>query len=840
MADRWCNNLLVYTDCVTTPNFLSTMQKTIVLPLLILLMSWCIKLQGQISKHILAKRITSAIKIDGVLDEPVWKEAPVADSFVEIRPVPFRKEAADTRTEVYFLYNDIGLYIGGHCHETTRDSMVTELIGRDNFGSNDFIGFVFDTYHDKINGFEYFLTPLGEQMDAKLAPNPNGNEEDFNWNAVWESKCNIVADGWKFELFIPFSAIRFSKKNKQDWGLNIVRKRNKTGQQLFWNPVDPQKNGLLPQSGLLEGLEDIKPPLRLSFSPYFSSYINNYPYNTADTKNTSASVNGGMDIKYGISQAFTVDMTLIPDFGQVQSDNKVLNLSPFEVQYNENRTFFTEGTELFNKGGLFYSRRIGGTPFHFNDIEGELKSNERIVKNPLESRLINATKLSGRTGKGLGIGLFNAVTRKQDAIVENDAKQTRSIENDPLTNYNIFVLDQTLKNNSSISVINTSVLRSGIDYDANVTAALFNLFDKKNKWNFFGKAYTSTLFGIDNSNKTGFKSEIGFGKVSGKFNFQITQTLHDENFNFNDLGYMNYYNFLDHYLYLGYNFVKPKRIFNRLYHNFNFNLSHRFKPFDFQKLSVNYNLNGQLKNLWYVGANFYYSPQRNDFYEPRVNGKMFRAPADRGFGAFLNTNRAKRYSGSADFFIDWYDIEKGRELNLNLGQLYRVNDKISFQHDLYMNPRQNNLGFTDKSNDSVIIGRRFRQTVENVLRVKYSFSNTMFITFRARHYWSKVRNKEFYFLNNDGSLQKNISYYALKNENYNTFNIDMVYSWRFAPGSEVNIVWKNAIGTSEKEISKSYFQNLNYTLGSAQNNNLSFKILYYIDYLQLRKKRQWG
>ena len=282
---------------------------------------------AQLPKQLQAKRVATSIKIDGILDEPAWKDAPVATDFVELRPVLNRKEEELNKTEVYFLYSDEGVYIGGFCHERTSDSIATELIGRDNFGTNDFIGVIFDTYNDKINGFEYFLTPLGEQMDAKQAPpDNNNNSEDFSWNGVWKGNCKIVQHGWTFEFFIPFSAIRFSKKTKQDWGLNIVRRRQKSGQQLFWNPIDPIKNGFLTQEGFWTGIENIKPPVRLSFSPYFSSYINNYPYNLPGVKNTTATLNGGMDVKYGINQSFTLDMTLIPDFGQVQSDNRVLIL----------------------------------------------------------------------------------------------------------------------------------------------------------------------------------------------------------------------------------------------------------------------------------------------------------------------------------------------------------------------------------------------------------------------------------------------------------------------------------------------------------------------------------
>ena len=165
-------------------------------------------------------------------------------------------------------------------------------------------------------------------------------------------------------------------------------------------------------------MQDIKPPIRLQFSPYLSTYLNHDGTAPPGVNKTTTSINGGMDVKYGINQAFTLDMTLIPDFGQVQSDNRVLNLTPFEQRFNENRTFFTEGTELFNKGNLFYSRRIGGEPVHYNEAGNICSQGEVIVKNPAQSKLINATKISGRTQKGLGIGVLNAITKPQYATVE--------------------------------------------------------------------------------------------------------------------------------------------------------------------------------------------------------------------------------------------------------------------------------------------------------------------------------------------------------------------------------------------------------------------------------------
>jgi len=219
--------------------------------------------------------------------------------------------------------------------------------------------------------------------------------------------------------------------------------------------------------------------MRLQLSPYLSTYQNHDGLVLPGTSKNTTTVNGGMDIKYGLNQAFTLDMTLIPDFGQVQSDKITLNLTPFEQKFSENRAFFTEGTELFNKGGLFYSRRIGGEPIHRYDFN--VNSNEKVNRNPSQSKLYNATKISGRTQNGLGIGMLNAVTRPQFAEIENlNNKEIRKVETNPLTNYNVLVFDQTLKHNSSISFINTSTLRSGKDRDANVSALLFDFNDKKN------------------------------------------------------------------------------------------------------------------------------------------------------------------------------------------------------------------------------------------------------------------------------------------------------------------------------------------------------------------------
>lgn len=273
-----------------------------------LLLSAHITAQAPLPKTLPATRTTANIKIDGLVNDAAWKEAPVMTDLVEFRPTVGAVENPETKTLAYLLYNDEGIYFGGYCYERTKDSIATELAGRDGFGTNDYMGLIFDTYNDKQNGFEYFVTPLGEQWDAKMS----SDNEDFSWNSVWKSNAVIHDNGWSFEMFIPYSAIRFGKKDVQNWGMNITRRRRKTEQQYTWNPIDPNVNGFLTQEALWTNITDIKPPLRLQFSPYFSTYINHYPSPLPGAKSWTSSVNGGMDVKYGINQAFTLDATLIP------------------------------------------------------------------------------------------------------------------------------------------------------------------------------------------------------------------------------------------------------------------------------------------------------------------------------------------------------------------------------------------------------------------------------------------------------------------------------------------------------------------------------------------------
>ena len=270
-----------------------------------------------------------------------------------------------------------------------------------------------------------------------------------------------------------------------------------------------------------------------------TGYINTFSNPEANVStNVSTAYTGGMDLKYGINDAFTLDMTLVPDFGQVISDNQVLNLSPFEVFFEENRQFFTEGVELFDKRTLFYTRRVGGRPLNYFQAYAQLQSDEVVENNPDIVQLYNATKISGRTSSGTGIGFFNAVAGEEFATLRNTiTSETREVQTNPLTNYNVLVADQNLPNNSVVSLMNANVSRRGDDYDANSTGAFFNLKDKAQIYGVSGRFISSHKFFQDQT-QSGHEYALSLAKIGGQWRGSIDYLVKSDDYDTNDLGFL--------------------------------------------------------------------------------------------------------------------------------------------------------------------------------------------------------------------------------------------------------------------------------------------------------------
>ncbi|MBC6605469.1 carbohydrate binding family 9 domain-containing protein [Hymenobacter sp. BT188] len=810
-------------------------------------------------RQLQALRITEPIKLDGELNETMWQQATVATDFIQQRPNPGVPEKQ--KTEVRILYDDANLYIGAIMHDISPDSILREMTQRDQFGNTDLFSIFLDTYNDKLNGYNFTVTTSGVQLDARYSP---ASGEDWNWNAVWDAQTSQRGTDWIAEMRIPYSAIRFSKAAEQLWGLNFARQRKRDNAQFFWNEVKPEVDGFVNQWGELRGIQNVEPPLRLSLTPYVSAYVNHNLLNADGTRRTTTSFNGGADLKWGINESFTLDATLVPDFGQVQSDNQVLNLSPFEVQFNENRPFFTEGTELFNKGNLFYSRRVGATPIGFYNVAAG--DNEKIVRNPSETRLLNATKVSGRTSKGLGIGLFNALSNDVYATIRNtETGEEREVQTQPFSNYNIAVLDQSLKNNSYVSLINTNVTRWGKTYDANVTGGLFRFADKKNAYAFDGSVVYSrrrgTTFGSDDqvSDQDGYKYRVGVGKISGKFTWGLNHGIESDTYNPNDLGILFGNNKITQSLDLGYWKYKPFWKVNNFYLFGQARHTLLYKPTRYQSTSFYLGANTTFtKNFLQVGFDFNVDPRNHDYFEPRVFplGEYYvRVPGSTSLIVFFNSDTRKKFAlgmnaGNSTYALD-NRLARDRRVSYRFGAYprYRVNDHLTFRYSLDWSFDGNQIGYVnggmsrDEPMDEafigqVILGRRDVATVSNVVSVAYTFTNRMSFTLRTRHYTSNVRYADFSVLRPGGGEQL-VDYRRNRDNTYNAFNVDAVYSWWFAPGSQISVVWKNA-GTSflqANEATPLYFDNLSNTINTPHNNSVSVKILYYLDYLAFRKNK---
>ncbi|MEO8793990.1 MAG: DUF5916 domain-containing protein, partial [Daejeonella sp.] len=523
-----------------------------------------------VSKKINATRINYSPKIDGFLEDDVWNLIEPAGDFKQFAP---RNNANPSqKTDVKIAFDNSAIYIAAILYDNHPDSILKQLTQRDDSGNADVFFVAFDTFNDHQNAFVFGVTAAGVQIDDRMGANL-GDNSSANFDVVWESSAKITDKGWVVEMKIPFSALRFPKKDVQQWNVNFKRDIRRLREEDFWAPTPATAQNIVPYFGQLEGITNVDPPLRLFFTPYLGTTINHYPINKDGFSNYSNSYSAGADVKYGINESFTFDMTLVPDFGQIASDPKVLNLSPFEVQFNENRDFFKEGIDLFNQGGLFYPRRIGRTPGKFYQIQGLVNDGFDVTDNPSQVRLLNASKISGRTPGGLGLGVLNAITARTEAHIRTNSGADSVIVTEPFTNYNIIALNQTLENNSSLSFINTNVIRNDISKNnANVTGLGFVLGNKTNSYALRGFASLSQkIYAADVQD--GFKYTLQYGKINGNFQFNLLQNVESDQYNPNDLGILKAPDEFSNSAKFIYKTVNPSGIFLNTNSDINFNYS---------------------------------------------------------------------------------------------------------------------------------------------------------------------------------------------------------------------------------------------------------------------------
>ena len=777
---------------------------------------------AQTKKSITTEKISEPITIDANLNEDAWKNVSIASDFIMFDPDNGRPIDVKKKTEVKILYDDQAIYISALLYDDEPSKIMREITERDDFGSSDTFGIYINGYNDGQQDFRFFVTAAGGQVDC-LATEQLG--EDYSWNAIWESKVKITEFGWAVEMKIPYAALRFSNEAQQTWGLNFVREIRRDRQTYTWTHVDSKIGAVIPQAGILNGIQNIKTPTRLFLIPYASFYLNGSEHQKA-----KGEFKGGLDIKYGINDAFTLDAILVPDFGQTKFDNVVLNLGPFEQQFNENRPFFTEGTDLFSKGDLLYSRRIGQTPNFYPD----LAENESIKDYPSAINLLNALKVSGRDKSGMGIGFLNAITEKTSARVENEADGSqREVIVSPLTNYNVTVFDQRFNQNSSVTFINTNVTRNGSYRDANVTGLLFDLNNKTNKYNLEGALKSSSIRDVENSN--GVNASLFLAEKSGNFRHSIGAEYISKDFDNNDLGInfkTNYYSVSGN---SNYRILNPNKTFNAFRINLNSYFEFYTPTNQIQSSNFNVNMSATTKKNHYYGGGINFNPFKNyDYYEPRTANRYFVNPET--LGGFLNfsSNYNNKFALDLSPYMTHVLNENRYESGIEISPRYRFNDAFSMVYSFDFARQQNDVGFIDRDADEIIFARRNRNTFTNSITSKFSISSEMNFNLSVRHYWSLAENNQINTLNSDGSLAPNTTYTGNKNSNFSSWNLDLSYSWWFAPGSQMSILYRNNAATFDRNINKNFNSNFSNLFNDNLSHVLSFSVRYFIDYNQAK------
>ncbi|MFL5576370.1 MAG: DUF5916 domain-containing protein [Gemmatimonadaceae bacterium] len=536
--------------------------------------------------------------IDGREDDPVWRTAPATSDFVEFQPN--EGKSPRFRTEFKAAYDDRNLYVFIRAFDPHPDSIMQALTRRDVRGPSDQLKVMVDAYHDRRSGFEFAVNPLGVKRDYAMY---NDATEDLSWDGVWDVGTRVDSAGWTAEFRIPFSQLRYANKPEHVFGFAIWRDIERYKERTSWPLYRGSQSGISSQLGELRGIRDITPFHRLEVVPYavaknVSVQRTGAPPDGADWGRVQKGAFGA-DVKYGVTPNLTLDLTVNPDFGQVEADPSEVNLTAFETFFDERRPFFVEGTGLYGfnvncsvvncRGeGLFYSRRIGRAPQLFGRYADDASPNVTPI--------LGAAKLTGRLPGGLNVGVLEAVT---DRVTGTDRRTT-----EPRSSYTVLRAQQELRGGAtSIGVIATGVARALDQWTEGYLRrdAYAGGVDVRHRWGRSRYEATASVTGsavrgtpqaillaqqsaahlyqrpddgltLDSARTTlvGDGEEVAFGKFGGNMvHFETSWQRQSAGYELNDVGYLRRANQQSFNNWVGLNFRKPTRLYRQMSGNFN-------------------------------------------------------------------------------------------------------------------------------------------------------------------------------------------------------------------------------------------------------------------------------
>jgi hypothetical protein len=775
-----------------------------------------------------AVRAASAPVIDGRDNDQVWQTAPEITGFKQWRPT--EGKAPRYKTVAKIAYDAANLYVFIRAFDPHPDSIIKLLERRDSYTSSDMFWLFIDSYNDKRTGYEFGVNAAGVKTDAAIYDDGN---EDFAWDGVWDVKTRIDSLGWTAEYQIPLTQMRYSGARTHTFGIIIDRYNYRYAERESWPLLRQSKPGFVSQFGPLSGLDDLEPPRKLEAVPYVVTKSANKIVNNAFSQKSNVAVGG--DVKYRLAPNLTLDATINPDFGQVESDPAVLNLSAYESFFDERRPFFVAGRGLFrldvncsavncNGENLFYSRRIGRTP-PLAGVHGDTVPQDPVT-------ILGAAKLIGRFSRGLTVGVLDAVTKREEGAA--------GATYDPATNYGVFRATQDFrKGNSTIGAIFTSVNRRLDDLSSpylasSAYAAALDFRHRlfKNRYEISGSFDQSRVQGTPemilalqqngvhnyqrpdadlplDPNRTvlgGNAEEIKFGKVGGQhMSFESAWQRRSHGFEINDLGFLRRADQVSWNTWMGLFDRRQRFFYNRFQLNNNW---WQYWTTDGLPLEAAYNTNMHIsfKNNWGWSQGGTIG-QLGKTYDDRAARGGPAVRQDRYIAPWISISGDDRRSIVPYLNASYFTSSGGRNKSWDVGpqvdykMLGRLSSSLRISYNKNTTDAQFFGKFTDAAGDHYTFAHLDQRTTSVTARVNYTHTPEMSLQTYLQPFVSKGTYSNVRQLSATPRADAYDARYApyinpaVTDDpggfNFKQLQSNVVYRWEYKPGSTMFVVWNH-------------------------------------------------
>lgn len=714
--------------------------------------------------------------IDGVLNDEVWQKHEWGGNFTQQQPHEGREPSQETEFKI--TYDDKNLYVAFRAHDTEPDKIVKRVTRRDAF-EGDWVEVNIDSYLDRRTAFSFTITAAGVKGDEAISN--DGSNWDTNWNPVWYAGVSMDDKGWYAEIQIPFSQLRFADKPEHVWGLQVQRRFYRKQERSLWQFIPQKSSGWVSYFGELRGISGIKPSHRIELLPYSVGDLNRFKAEQGnpfrDGQKTRFS--GGLDGKIGLTSDLTVDFTVNPDFGQVEADPSEVNLSAFETFFSEKRPFFIEGQNILNfrmmggDGGfsndrLFYSRRIGRSPRYTPDVE-----DNEYLDMPRGTSIETAIKLTGKTRSGLSIGVLDAITEQENALIELNG-QRRKVSVEPLTNYFVGRVQQDYNEGNTaiggmltathrdiktdeLNFLNHTAYTGGFDFRhswqnktyflefkgafSNIRGSSESILELQESSARYYQRPDADYVSIDSSRTSlsGHGGYISFDRGGNNaLRYSIGGMWRSPGFELNDAGFMRQADRIMQYIWFGYRVTEPFSIFRYVNVNFNQWLG---KNFGGETVFAGGNVNGggQFKNYWQFW--FGIGREGNNLSTSALRGgPAMKFPADLNQWYSFSSDSRKAISFGFNGNNSWADDGDSKSNNFGVWTTYRPHDTISIRVNPFYDITKRDLQYleTDSFSDEsrFLFGRIDQKTLGITFRLNYSITPNLSIQYYGQPFVS--------------------------------------------------------------------------------------------------------